>query len=541
MADSLYLGLDLSTQGAKFVLVNNGSGETEWVSAINFDRDLPEYGTVNGVVPGLGEGVSESDPAMWIKAVRILLGRLRDSGIPVGAIRALSVSGQQHGLVALNGAGELTRKRSKLWNDVSTLEECAAITRKVGSEPAMLREISNLQKPGYTAPKILHFKREDPGAFDRTATFFLVHNYINWFLTGGAQGGVRAQEPGDASGLALWNPASGAFSKAVMDAIDPALSGKLPAVRPSLEFIGALSPALCAEYGFSRDCRVAGGSGDNMMGAAGTGNVVPGLVTVSLGTSGTACTILDSPFLDPEGEIASYCDAFGRYMALLCVSNLANGYNALLRNHRLSHAEFDRLVRQTPPGNRGRILLPWFGGERTPNLPDAAPVTLGFDLHDFTVETLCRAVLEGHILNLYEGYLRMPVRPRTIYLTGGIGQSPSWRRAIADIFNTTVLPVEGEGAALGAAIHAAWADWPAGNGRTGEDLKRFADRFIRYDPGRKTEPKAENLAACDALKKTYLALSRRVRGAAGAESPFTLRKRSMGRGPAQNPEAPSIS
>jgi hypothetical protein len=131
---------------------------------------------------------------------------------------------------------------------------------------------------------------------------------------------------------------------------------------------------------------------------------------------------LDEPFIDPTGEIAAYCDSTGRYLPLLCVSNMGNGYNAALERFGLTHGGFDWAVLTTPPGNHGRVLVPWYEGERTPDLPHAAPLYFGFGLAEFEPATLCRAVLEGHVLNLYEGFTRMPVTPREIRLTGGTRQ-----------------------------------------------------------------------------------------------------------------------
>jgi xylulokinase len=257
-----------------------------------------------------------------------------------------------------------------------------------------------------------------------------------------------------------------------------------------------------------------------MYGAIGTGNVRPGFVTVSLGTSGTACTIFKRPYCDPEGEIASYCDAFGNYMALLCVMNLANGYNQMLRDHGISHGDFERLVRTTPPGNGGLALVPWYTGERTPNLPNGAPFYFGFGLDDFTVPKLCRAVLEGHVMNLYEGFLKLNVEPEVLYLTGGIAQSLAWRQTIADVFGCRVAPVKGEGAALGAAVHAAWVD----NRGAERDLPAFVRRFVEIDGRGVCAPQKRTRAVYDRFRKLYAALSRRLRGLPEKADPFELRK-----------------
>jgi xylulokinase len=170
-----------------------------------------------------------------------------------------------------------------------------------------------------------------------------------------------------------------------------------------------------------------------MYGAVGTGNVEPGIVTVSLGTSGTAFTFLMDPYVDPTGEIAAFCDSTGNYLPLLCVSNLANGYNEILKQYNLTHAEFNEIIQKTPPVNAGKLLIPWYEGERTPDVPQAAPVYFGFGLADFTKENLCRAVIEGHVLNIYSGFKRLPVDVQEIRLTGGLIPSEAWCQTIADI------------------------------------------------------------------------------------------------------------
>ncbi len=350
-AKPLFAGLDVSTQSCKAVVIDPERGEVSHVDRIEYDRDLPHYGTEEGAVAGLGKGVSESDPRMWLEAVEILLGRLGEAGVAADRVHCVSVSGQQHGLVALAADDTLARSRAKLWNDFSTAEECRILTEAVGGAEAMIAEVGNTQRTGYTAPKVLHLRRHEPQLYDRTRTLLIVHNYINWHLTGGPDGGVAVMEPGDTSGTALWHPGKKTWSRKVLDAIDPELLQKLPPIGPADRTIGNIGATLAARFGLPPDCRVDAGCGDNMYGAVGTGNFEPGMITVSLGTSGTACTVLDEPFIDPTGEIAAYCDSTGRYLPLLCVSNMANGYNAVLERYGLSHEEFDVIVKRTPPAS----------------------------------------------------------------------------------------------------------------------------------------------------------------------------------------------
>jgi len=518
--EGLFAGLDVSTQSCKIVVIDPAEGGVVHVDSVNYDDDMPSYGTRDGVIPDLDEGISESDPRMWLEAVDMILQRLMASEVDQRQIRCLSVSGQQHGLVALDGAGNLARDRSKLWNDFSTSEECDLLTERVGGRERMIEEVGNSQRTGYTAPKILHMLRHEPGVYAESATLFLVHNYINWYLTGAEEGGVAVMEPGDTSGMALWSPVTGTWSPEVIGAIDPGLREKLPPVEPSDRTIGSVSPVLADRFALSPDCRIDAGSGDNMYGAIGTGNFEPGIVTVSLGTSGTAYSFMKEPFVDPTGEIASFCDSTGHWLPLLCVSNMANGYNAVLERYGMSHEDFDGVVEMTPAGNEGRLLIPWYEGERTPDLPLAAPVMFGFGLDGLNRESLCRAVLEGHVLNLFTGFTSMPVVPTVIHLTGGLANSASWCQMIADIFETETVPVRGEGAALGAAIHAAWV-WQKEHQKE-YTLREVATPFVVPDESRRKKPQESDREAYRVQKRLFRAVSGKMRGFEG-EDPFTVR------------------
>ncbi|MCP4606897.1 MAG: hypothetical protein GY847_41375 [Proteobacteria bacterium] len=519
MHEGLFAGLDVSTQSCKIVVIDVSAGSVAYVDSVNYDEDLPEYQTKNGVIQGLAEGVSESNPKMFIDAVNRIFFRLAASHVPLDKIRCISVSGQQHGLVALDVDGRPARDTSKLWNDFSTLEECELLNQAVGGPANMIDEVCNSQRTGYTAAKIFHMVRHEPMIYHRSTILFLVHNFINWYLTGGESGGVSVMEPGDTSGMALWNPVDRDWSKKVANAIDPGLLDKLPEVRPSDESIGYISDVLADKYGFSKDCKIDAGSGDNMYGAIGTGNIRPGIVTVSLGTSGTAYTFMENPYVDPEGEIALFCDSTGHYLPLLCVSNLANGYDSILTQYGLTHNEFSAIVSKTNAGNGGRVLIPWYEGERTPDVPSASPVYFGFGLSDFTKEILCRAVLEGHVQNLYDGFRKMPATCKEIRLTGGLSQSRSWRQAIADIFEADVVPVKGEGAALGAAIHAAWVCLK--ESATPCSLEELVDSIITLDNKKRRKPIKENVKAYRIQKELFSALSLRLRGKQGKD-PFSF-------------------
>lgn len=513
----------MSTQSTKLVVIDTDAHALVFHESINYDQVLPQYQTKDGAVQGLGEGVSESDPLMWIEAVNLLLKRLAASDVRQQDILMMAVSGQQHGLVALDQAGNLSRARAKLWNDFSSQEECDLLTEQVGGLENMVQEVSNSQRTGYTAAKIFHLYRHERECYDKTSTLFLVHNYINYYLTGGTEGGVRVMEPGDTSGTALYNIETGAWSETVINAIDPGLKAKLPLVQPATQSIGNIAPTLVERYGLNPQCRIDAGCGDNMYGAVGTGNVKEGIVTISLGTSGTAYTFLKQPFVDPTGEIAAFCDSTGHYLPLLCVSNLANGYNDILALYDLSHQDFTELVAHSPVGNNGRLIVPWYMGERTPDVPHGTPTYFGFSLHDLAhKEVVCRAVLEGHLLNLYDGFKRMPVQPSEIRLTGGMSRSVAWREAIANMFNAETVAVEGEGAALGAALHAFWVHQQEQGQPV--SLEEIVEPYIRLDAATRVRPNAKDAAAYQTLSREFSALSARLRNQPTDDDPFLLRK-----------------
>ena len=524
---TLFAGWDVSTQSAKLLVIDADTRQIVFNKAINYDNDLPHYKTKEGAIQGLGEGASESDPNMWLEAMNALLKQLAESSVNQRDILSMSVSGQQHGLVALDKEGNLSRSRSKLWNDFSTQAECDLLTEKVGGLDTMVKEVSNSQRTGYTAAKIFHIYRHEREIYDNTATFFLVHNFINYYLTGGKNGGVKVMEPGDTSGTALYNIATGQWSDRVINAIDPGLKAKLAPVRPSTKSIGKISKELVERYGLNPDCDIDAGTGDNMYGAVGTGNVTPGIVTISLGTSGTAYTYLEQPFVDPTGEIAGFCDSTGHYLPLLCVSNLANGYNDILKIYGISHAEFSDIVKLSPVGNNGRLIVPWYQGERTPDVPLGAPTYFGFGLADLTKkEAVCRGVLEGHLLNLYDGFKRMPVKPSEIRLTGGISRSVAWREAIANMFNAETVAVEGEGAAMGAALHALWVHENE-RGRA-ISLAEVVAPYVKLDESTRVKPNAQDAATYQTLSREFSALSARLRNHATTDDPFRLRKELVG-------------
>jgi xylulokinase len=233
-----------------------------------------------------------------------------------------------------------------------------------------------------------------------------------------------------------------------------------------------------------------------MMGAIGTGNIRPGVVTASLGTSGTLYAFSEKPAIDPAGEVAGFCDSTGHWLPLVCTMNVTLVTELVRRNHGWDYAEMDNHVASVPPGCDGLMLLPYFSGERTPNLPGGKGVYFGIATENFTPAHTARAAVEGVTLGLGYGLTRfreLGVNPTEIRLTGGGSNSPAWRQICADVFGVPTLCLAStEGAALGAAIQAAWMV-------LGEPLGTLCDRWIATDPSSRAEP---HPAAVAALRET---------------------------------------
>jgi xylulokinase len=267
-------------------------------------------------------------------------------------------------------------------------------------------------------------------------------------------------EFGDASGTGLVDIRRQAWNGEALAAIDPALEAKLPPLRHPAEPLGQVKKQLASRYGMGR-VLVSSGGGDNMMGAIGTGNVTPGVCTASLGTSGTIYSYFAEPFVDPEGEIAAFCDSTGGWLPLLCTMNVTNTTEYIKSMHGLSNQELETLASRAPAGADGLVFLPFIDGERVPVLPFSSGVLFGLDKRTFNPAYIARAVMEGTILNLGYGFSRMRslgLRPSEIRATGGGAKSRLWLQIVADVLGTPVVTLaEQEAAAYGAALQSIWA------------------------------------------------------------------------------------
>ena len=279
------LGIDCGTQSLKTVALDGGSGKI-----------LASASKSYGLIEGLSLGHAEQDPAIWWSALRETVGKvLSDLGSGKSEVGGIGISGQQHGFVPLDADFEVIRP-AKLWCDTSTSAQCDEIRAALGGRGKTIELAGNDILPGFTAPKILWLKQNEPANFARLAHVALPHDFLNLKLTGSLR-----MEFGDASGTALMDVRSRTWCREVCDAIDPRLVETLPALGSSLEPAGTLLPGLAAEWGISPRIVVSAGGGDNMMAAIGTGNTRPGVVTASLGTSGTIFACAEKPVIDPQG------------------------------------------------------------------------------------------------------------------------------------------------------------------------------------------------------------------------------------------------
>jgi len=266
----------------------------------------------------------------------------------------------------------------------------------------------------------------------------------------------------------------------VLDFIDPALVEKMPPLGSSRKPAGTLLPELAKRWNLPEGVVVSAGGGDNMMGAIGTGNVAPGRVTASLGTSGTIYAYSGKPVIDPAGEIAGFCDSTDAWLPLVCTMNVTVATEAARNLFGWSHAQFEEAVRDATPGADGLLFLPYLQGERTPNLPRGTGVFHGLTMRTMTPAHMARATMEGVTLGLLYGLHRMRtlgIAPTEIRLTGGGGKSAIWRQICADVFGCRVVTLaEAEGAALGAAIQA------LATVETGKSVNEWSNELVRVNP-----------------------------------------------------------
>src|SRR3954468_2941544 len=476
---NLLIGVGSGTQSTKALVVDSRDGKV--LASANQAYDL---------IPDLPPGAKEQHPHTWREATASAIRQsLRQAKAVAADVVAIGVSGQQHGFVPLDVKGEVIRP-AKLWCDTSTTAECDEIMEQLGGLKKTIKTIGNAVLPGFTAPKILWLKKHEPKNYKQLATVLLPHDYLNFWLTG-----ERVMEYGDASGTALLDVKKRKWSQALLDAIDPELAGKLPPLIGSERPAGRLQLSTAKQLGLNPDVLVSAGGGDNMMGAIGTGNTRPGIVTASFGTSGTIYACSDKPIIDPEGEIAAFCDSTNQWLPLLCTMNVTIATEMVRNDFQWSHERFAAEGGRIPAGSNGLLLLPYFEGERTPNVPNGTGVWLGVNSRTFESGHFARAAMEGVTLGMNYGLRRLDalgVAPTQIRATGGGARSKVWRQIMADIFNAEVVTLKvSEGAAYGAALQALWC-WRLQQGDKAS-ISEITDQFVEINPNETAVPDPKNV------------------------------------------------
>ena len=490
---TLLLGVDSGTQSTKVMVVDARDGKV-----------LSWAGQEYELIPDLPPGAKEQHPQAWREAAASAIRRaLRQAKAVASEVKAIGVSGQQHGFVPLDSAGEVIRP-AKLWCDTATAPECREIMEQLGGLRATVKALGNAVLPGFTASKILWLKKHEPENYGRLATVLLPHDYLNFWLTG-----EKTMEYGDASGTGLLDVRQRVWSDAAMAAIDPELAGKLPPLTGSDRPAGTLQASTAKMLDLNPGILVSAGGGDNMMGAIGTGNTRPGVITASFGTSGTIYACAEKPVVDPKGEIAAFCDSTNRWLPLLCTMNVTVATEMVREDFGWSHEKYAAEAARLGAGSDGLLLLPYFEGERTPNVPEGTGVWFGVNQRTFEAGHFARAAMEGVTLGMNYGLRRLAqlgVKPTQIRATGGGARSKVWRQVMADVFNAEVVTLKvGEGAAYGAALQALWC-WRLQQGEK-IAISDLTDQFVEINPLETARPDPKNAGVYGELQEVQNQLS----------------------------------
>lgn len=447
----LFLGIDVSTQGVKTVAIDPARGVIAGESAVNFGKDLPEFGAPNGFIPTADPLLRHADPAMWAAGMDLALERLRESGVAMEAIGAISGSGQQHGTVYLaepvkaGGRYRLSRPTSPIWMDRTTEAQCRALAARFGDRLRLSTGSNATER--FSGPQIRRFAETEPEAYRNTAAIALVSSFLCSLLIGR----TAPVDEGDGGGMNLLDLRQRAWDTEIAEFTAPGLLAKLPPVAAAFEVAGNLDLRY-AKFGLRPGIPVVVWTGDNPASLVGVGATEPGTAVVSLGTSDTFFGSIAEFFTDPDGCGHVFGNGAGNFMSLVCFTNGSLAREAVRQRAGVSYAVFDRV--EAP--RRGELLLPYFEPESTPPVLTAG-IRANFDWEHAEPGALIRALLESQALSM-KLHSRWQGEFRAIRVTGGAARSEGMRRILCDVFNAPVAtsPVLNS-AALGAAFRAAAA------------------------------------------------------------------------------------
>jgi xylulokinase len=448
---TLVAGVDSSTQSTKVVVCDAATGEV-----------------VRSASAPHPEGTSV-DPGAWWSAFEIAC-----TGGLLDEVAAISVAGQQHGMVLLDADHRVVRP-ALLWNDTRSAPAAAALVRELGGPAAWAAAVGSVPVASFTVTKLRWVAEHEPAVAAAAQSVVLPHDWLTSRLL---SDGALVTDRGDASGTGYWS-ASGYREDLLSLAFGRVL--ETPRVLNPSEPAGTTAG----------DIVVAPGTGDNMGAALGLG-AGPGDVVVSIGTSGTAFAVHDSPVADPTGTVAGFADATGRYLPLVATLNAARVLVATTQLLGTSFEGLDDLALKAGPGSGGLVLLPYLDGERTPDLPDATGSLSGLTRSSMTASNLARAAVEGVLCGLgdaVDALRTQGVQPRRVLLIGGGSRSRAVQALAADLLGVpVVVPQPAEYVALGAARQAAWAlagalpSWPVAAGPTREpaqDVSHVRQAYAR--------------------------------------------------------------
>jgi xylulokinase len=448
-----YLGIDIGTSGTKSLLIDEtGAAIAEATATYPLATPKPLW--------------TEQDPEDWWNATKSTIKAvMKKSKLKPSDVRAIGLSGQMHGSVFLNSKGKVIRP-ALLWNDQRTSSECDEITKRAGGREALIRMVANPALTGFTAPKLLWLRNNEPKNYEALKMLLLPKDEIRRRLTG-----ELATDVSDASGMLLLDVCRRRWSTELLAKlqIDPSI---LARVYESEEVTGRLRPEVAKELGLSTDCKVVAGAGDCAAGAVGNGIVKQGILTASLGTSGVVFCHSDTPQYDAAGRLHTFCHAVHGKWHMMGVTLSAAGSLQwfatqvcieLAKKKGIDpYAVLNQEASAIPPGAEGLFYLPYLAGERTPHAdPHARGCFIGLT-NKHGRGHMARAVLEGVAYSLREslsiiGELGVPVKE--IRLSGGGAKSTLWKQILADVFSKSVCTINAEqGPAYGVALLAAVGD-----------------------------------------------------------------------------------
>jgi xylulokinase len=435
-----YLGIDVGTGGSRSVLVDDKGRVVASATVEHSQFSSPHIGW------------AEQDPDDWWRAASTSIRSvLAVDAVRADEIAAIGLSGQMHGSVFLDDANKVVRP-ALLWCDQRTEKQCLEITDSVGTE-RLIGLVSNPAVTGFTLPKILWLRQNEPENWHRVRTVLLPKDYIRFRLSGD-----KASDVADSSGTLLFDVSKRRWSIEMFE-IFSLNESLFPQVYESIEITGVVSEIGARETGLLPGTRIVAGAGDNAAGAIGTGAVLPGTVSVTIGTSGVVFVVTDKPTIDLNGRVHTLCHAVPGRWHMTGVTQSAGFSLKWFRENFASDKGYDELTAEAaaaPPGCDGLVWLPYLMGERTPHMdPDARAAFVGFSAAHTRAHAI-RAILEGVVFSLREciDIFRELGLPLNRFRLGGSGsRSLLWRQIQADVFGHSVELLEAEeGAAFGAAI-----------------------------------------------------------------------------------------